>query len=86
MAVRKWLFTFHQWQRGLRRGGSAVPCWLCCSAFTNCQSHALVLQVTEETEEMRFNTALAAMMEFVNGGALFCRLPHCCLLLPREWW
>ena len=27
------------------------------------------LQVTEETEEMRFHTALAAMMEFVNGGA-----------------
>lgn len=27
------------------------------------------LQVTEETEEMRFNTGLAAMMEFVNGGA-----------------
>jgi leucyl-tRNA synthetase len=24
--------------------------------------------VTEETEELRFNTALAAMMEFVNGA------------------
>lgn len=26
-----------------------------------------VLQVTVETEEMRFNTALAAMMEFINA-------------------
>ena len=26
------------------------------------------LQVTEDTEEMRFNTAIAAMMEFVNGA------------------
>lgn len=33
---------------------------------------SLAVQVTEETEEMRFNTALAAMMEFVNGGALSC--------------
>lgn len=31
---------------------------LCCA----------VLQVSEETEEMRFNTAIAAMMEFVNGA------------------
>lgn len=24
-------------------------------------------QVTTETEELRFNTAIAAMMEFING-------------------
>jgi leucyl-tRNA synthetase len=29
---------------------------------------ACLRQVTEETEEMRFNTGLAAMMEFVNGA------------------
>lgn len=28
----------------------------------------LCLQVTEETEGLRFNTAIAAMMEFVNGA------------------
>ena len=27
-----------------------------------------VYQVTEETEGLRFNTAIAAMMEFVNGA------------------
>ena len=26
-----------------------------------------MVQVTEETEGMRFNTAIAAMMEFING-------------------
>jgi hypothetical protein len=30
---------------------------LCCT----------LLQVTTETEELRFNTAIAAMMEFING-------------------
>lgn len=30
--------------------------------------HATIKKVTEETEEMRFNTAIAAMMEFVNGA------------------
>lgn len=30
--------------------------------------HATIKRVTEETEEMRFNTAIAAMMEFVNGA------------------
>ena len=29
--------------------------------------HATIKKVTTETEEMRFNTAIAAMMEFVNG-------------------
>ena len=29
--------------------------------------HATIKKVTVETEELRFNTALAAMMEFVNG-------------------
>ena len=26
-----------------------------------------LFQVTTETEEMRFNTGIAAMMEFING-------------------
>ena len=30
--------------------------------------HQTIKKVTEETEEMRFNTAIAAMMEFVNGA------------------
>ncbi|EFN59055.1 hypothetical protein CHLNCDRAFT_55974 [Chlorella variabilis] len=30
--------------------------------------HQTIKKVTEETEEMRFNTGLAAMMEFVNGA------------------
>lgn len=30
--------------------------------------HQCIKKVTEETDEMRFNTALAAMMEFVNGA------------------
>lgn len=30
--------------------------------------HATIKKVTEETEEMRFNTAIAAMMEFVNAA------------------
>lgn len=30
--------------------------------------HATIKKVSEETEEMRFNTAIAAMMEFVNGA------------------
>ena len=29
--------------------------------------HATIQKVTTETEEMRFNTAIAAMMEFING-------------------
>ncbi|KAI3433717.1 hypothetical protein D9Q98_003525 [Chlorella vulgaris] len=32
------------------------------------QLHQAIKKVTEETEEMRFNTGLAAMMEFVNGA------------------
>ena len=30
--------------------------------------HLTIKKVTEETEEMRFNTGIAAMMEFVNGA------------------
>lgn len=30
--------------------------------------HATIKKVTEETDELRFNTAIAAMMEFVNGA------------------
>jgi hypothetical protein len=33
-----------------------------------CDSTGLLLQVTEETSSMRFNTGIAAMMEFVNGA------------------
>lgn len=29
--------------------------------------HATIKKVTVETEELRFNTAIAAMMEFMNG-------------------
>ena len=39
-----------------------------CPAFHPAHLPAPPLQVTEETDEMRFNTALAAMMEFVNGA------------------
>lgn len=33
------------------------------------------MQVTEDTEEMRFNTAIAGMMEFVNGAQKWVGLP-----------
>ncbi len=36
-------------------------------------------QVTEETEEMRFNTAIAAMMEFVNGAYKWQSRPRAAL-------
>jgi leucyl-tRNA synthetase len=29
--------------------------------------HATIKKVSTETEEMRFNTGIAAMMEFING-------------------
>jgi leucyl-tRNA synthetase len=29
--------------------------------------HSTIKKVTVETEELRFNTAIAAMMEFING-------------------
>ncbi len=32
-------------------------------------------QVTEDTEEMRFNTAISGMMEFVNGAQKWKGLP-----------
>lgn len=34
------------------------------------------LQVTEETEEMRFNTGISALMEFVNGAFKWEQVPH----------
>ena len=40
-------------------------------AFTHGQERlklCTTLQVTEETSSMRFNTGIAAMMEFVNGA------------------
>ena len=33
------------------------------------------MQVTEDTEEMRFNTAISGMMEFVNGAQKWDGLP-----------
>ncbi len=30
--------------------------------------HATIKKVTEETEELRFNTGISSMMEFVNGA------------------
>ena len=33
-----------------------------------CSVHIAGRQVTQDTEELRFNTAIAAMMEFVNGA------------------
>ena len=33
------------------------------------------MQVTEDTEEMRFNTAIAGMMEFINGAQKWEGLP-----------
>lgn len=32
------------------------------------KSTVVMMQVTEETSNMRFNTGIAAMMEFVNGA------------------
>lgn len=29
--------------------------------------HSTIKKVTVETDELRFNTAIAAMMEFING-------------------
>ena len=34
------------------------------------------LQVTEETEEMRFNTGISALMEFVNGAFKWNQVPQ----------
>ena len=35
-----------------------------------------MLQVTEETEEMRFNTGISAMMEFVNAAYKWDAVPE----------
>ncbi|KAK9868559.1 hypothetical protein WJX84_010001 [Apatococcus fuscideae] len=37
--------------------------------------HATIKRVTEDTEEMRFNTAISGMMEFVNGAQKWKGLP-----------
>lgn len=34
--------------------------------------HLTIKKVTTETEDMRFNTGIAAMMEFVNGVTKVC--------------
>ena len=42
-----------------------------CIIIAECMMAAkahMCLQVTEETEGLRFNTAIAAMMEFINGA------------------
>lgn len=70
-----------------RQAGSAWWCRLAApAAASQHPSHGLasaapppLLQVTEETEEMRFNTALAAMMEFVNVSSEGSRLLRVCL-------
>ncbi|KAL4430746.1 hypothetical protein ABPG75_006002 [Micractinium tetrahymenae] len=41
--------------------------------------HQCIKKVTEETEEMRFNTAIAAMMEFVNGAYKWQARPRAAL-------
>lgn len=40
---------------------------------------SLTLQVTEETSSMRFNTGIAAMMEFVNGAYKWEQRPKAAL-------
>jgi leucyl-tRNA synthetase len=37
--------------------------------------HATIKRVTEDTEELRFNTAISAMMEFVNGAYKWSNRP-----------
>ncbi|KAI8470252.1 MAG: hypothetical protein J3K34DRAFT_262668 [Monoraphidium minutum] len=41
--------------------------------------HATIKKVTTETEEMRFNTAIAAMMEFINGVYKWDKRPRAAL-------
>jgi len=41
--------------------------------------HACIKKVSEETEEMRFNTAIAAMMEFVNAAYKWDSCPRAVL-------
>lgn len=41
--------------------------------------HATIKRVTEETEELRFNTGIAAMMEFVNGATKWGTRPRAAL-------
>lgn len=38
--------------------------------------HATIKRVTEDTEELRFNTAISAMMEFVNGANKWATRPR----------
>lgn len=50
--------------------------------------HATIKKVTVETEEMRFNTGISAMMEFINGAMKWdtrpraALAPFCLLLAP----
>lgn len=41
--------------------------------------HVTIKRVTEETEELRFNTAISAMMEFVNGANKWSTRPRAAL-------
>lgn len=42
-------------------------------------THALIRRVSDDTEGMRFNTALAALMEFVNAATKWSTRPRECL-------
>ena len=56
--------------------------WCICPAISPaCEARidkiqASALQVTEETEELRFNTAISAMMEFINGAYKWDQVPR----------
>ncbi len=39
-----------------------------CVLLEGFSTHFVALQVTEEIEGMRFNTAISAMMEFINAA------------------
>ena len=41
--------------------------------------HLTIKRVTEETEDLRFNTAISAMMEFVNGANKWATRPRAAL-------
>ena len=52
------------------------------SAALVCVTPGLPAQVTEETEALRFNTGIAAMMEFVNGVLKWAGPPPAAALEP----
>ena len=46
---------------------------------TSCYGVALAMQVTDETSNMRFNTGISAMMEFINGAYKWDERPRAAL-------